>query len=112
MLDMLWLVPTIPLIGFLILILTQGKLPELPAGIVGAASIGLSCPVALLVGIEFLASDASAYSQTPWTWMAVGDFEAGFTLYLDGISLVMMFIITGIGFLIHVYAPGYMHDDP
>lgn len=112
MLDYLWLVPTIPLIGFLILILSQGKLPELPAGIVGAGSIGLSFVVALLAGLDFMASDAVSYTQELWTWMAVGAFEAGFTLYLDGVSLVMMLIITGIGFLIHVYATGYMHDDP
>lgn len=112
MLDYLWLVPTIPLIGFLILILTQGKLSEVPAGIVGAGSIGLSFVVALLAGLDFMASDATSYTQELWTWMAVGAFEAGFTLYLDGVSMVMMFIITGIGFLIHVYATGYMHDDP
>ena len=112
MLELLWLVPAIPLIGSLILILTQGKLPELPAGIVGAGSIGLAFVVACLVGMDFVASEATAYSQNLWTWMEVGGFEAGFTLYLDGVSLVMMFIITGIGFLIHVYATGYMHDDP
>lgn len=112
MLDLLWLVPTIPLIGSLILIFTQGKLPEVPAGIVGAGSIGLAFVVALLAGIDFLQSDLPFFSQTLWTWMSVGNFNAGFTLYLDGVSLVMMFIITGIGFLIHVYATGYMHDDP
>ena len=112
MLDLLWLVPTIPLVGFLILTLTQGKLPEIPAGVVGAGSIGLSFLVALLIGIDFLSSEELAYTQTLWTWISVGDFEAGFSLYLDGVSLVMMFIITGIGFLIHVYATGYMHDDP
>jgi NADH-quinone oxidoreductase subunit L len=112
MLDLLWLVPAIPLIGSLILIFTQGKLPEVPAGIIGAGSIGLAFVVACLVGLDFMASEATAYSQHLWTWMEVGGFEAGFTLYLDGVSLVMMFIITGIGFLIHVYATGYMHDDP
>ncbi|MAY01669.1 MAG: NADH-quinone oxidoreductase subunit L [Gammaproteobacteria bacterium] len=113
--ELLWLVPTIPVIGFLILTLTQGKLSEVPAGIIGAGSIGLSFLVALLVGLDFMAmseAGASSFSQNLWTWMAVGSFEAGFTLYLDGVSLVMMFIITGIGFLIHVYATGYMHDDP
>tara|TARA_R110002110_G_scaffold2830_1_gene14222 strand:+ start:165033 stop:166877 length:1845 start_codon:yes stop_codon:yes gene_type:complete len=115
MIELLWLVPTIPVIGFLILTLTQGKLSEVPAGIIGAGSIGLSFLVALLVGLDFMAmseAGASSFSQNLWTWMAVGSFEAGFTLYLDGVSLVMMFIITGIGFLIHVYATGYMHDDP
>ncbi|HTR00087.1 MAG TPA: NADH-quinone oxidoreductase subunit L [Candidatus Acidoferrum sp.] len=112
MLELLWLVPTIPLIGFLILTLTQGKLPEVPAGVVGAGSIGLAFLIAALAGIDFLHRDIPFYSQTLWTWMSVGSFKAGFTLYLDGVSLVMMFIITGIGFLIHVYATGYMHDDP
>ena len=112
MLDLLWLVPTIPLIGSLILIFSQGKLPEVPAGIVGAGSIGLAFVVAALVGIDFLNSDMPSYSQHLWTWMSVGNFNAGFNLYLDGVSLVMMFVITGIGFLIHVYATGYMHDDP
>ena len=97
MLEYLWLVPAIPLIGSLILVFTQGKLPEVPAGIVGAGSIGLSFLVALLIGLEFMASGATSFSQELWTWMAVGGFEAGFTLYLDGVSLVMMFIITGIG---------------
>jgi NADH-quinone oxidoreductase subunit L len=112
MLDYLWLVPTIPLVGFLILTLTQGKLSEVPAGIVGAGSIGLAFVVAALAGLDFMASDAQSYTQELWTWMEVGAFKAGFTLYLDGVSMVMMFIITGIGFLIHVYATGYMHDDP
>ncbi len=115
MIDLLWLVPTIPVIGFLILTFSCGKLAEIPAGIVGAGSIGLSFLVAILAGLDFMSmSEAGihSYSQTLWTWMAVGSFEAGFTLYLDGVSLVMMFIITGIGFLIHVYATGYMHDDP
>ncbi|HWK54119.1 MAG TPA: NADH-quinone oxidoreductase subunit L [Hyphomicrobiales bacterium] len=112
MLEYLWLVPTIPLIGFLILILTQGKLSEWPAGIVGAGSIGLSFLIAVLAGLEFAASGATSYTQELWTWMSVGGFNIGFTLYLDGVSLVMMYVITGVGFLIHVYATGYMHDDP
>ncbi len=112
MLDILWLVPVIPFIGFLILTLTFGKLPQRPAGIVGAGSIGLSFLVALLAGTSFLSADINSYSQTLWTWMSVGDFEVGFTLYLDGVSLVMMYVITGIGFLIHVYATGYMNGDP
>jgi NADH-quinone oxidoreductase subunit L len=112
MLDLLWLVPTIPLIGSIILILTQGKLPEVPAGIIGAGSIGLAFLVAVLVGVDFLQDGGEPFTQNLWTWMSVGAFQAGFSLYLDGVSLVMMFIITGIGFLIHVYATGYMHDDP
>ncbi|MGA1742051.1 MAG: NADH-quinone oxidoreductase subunit L, partial [Pseudohongiellaceae bacterium] len=77
MIDLLWLVPTIPVIGFLILTLSCGKLAEIPAGIVGAGSIGLSFLVAILVGVDFMAmSEAGvhSYSQTLWTWMSVGSF--------------------------------------
>ena len=56
-------------IGFLILTLTAGKLPEVPAAIVGAGSIGLSFLVALLAGMEFMASEAESFSQNLWTWM-------------------------------------------
>jgi len=98
MLELLWLVPVIPFIGFLILTLTCGKLPQVPAGIIGAGSIGLSFLVALFVGMQFSATEASSFSQTLWTWMSVGDFDAGFTFYLDGVSMVMMYVITGIGF--------------
>ena len=116
MLELLWLVPTIPFIGFLILTLTFGRLPELPAGIIGAGSIGLSFLIALLAGFEFLSlsasGDVTSFTQPLWNWMEAGGFSAGFNLYLDGVALVMMFIITGVGFLIHVYATGYMHGDP
>jgi NADH-quinone oxidoreductase subunit L len=112
MLELFWLVPVIPFIGFLILTLTFGKLPQLYAGIIGAGSIGLSFLFALLAGSSFLAADITAYSQTLWTWISVGDLEVGFTFYLDGVSLVMMYVITGVGFLIHVYATGYMSGDP
>ena len=112
MLELLWLVPVIPFIGFLILTLTFGKLPQLAAGIIGAGSIGLSFLCAFLAGSSFLAGEFAAYSQTLWTWISVADLDVGFTLYLDGVSLVMMYVITGIGFLIHVYATGYMSGDP
>ena len=77
MLDLLWLVPVIPFIGFLILTLTFGKLPQTIAGIVGAGSIGVSFLFALLAGTSFMASDISSYSQSLWTWMSVGDLEVG-----------------------------------
>ena len=116
MLELLWLVPTIPFLGFLLLTLSFGRMPQMLAGIIGAGSIGISFVIALLAGTEYIArhnaGEITAFTQTVWTWMSVADFSAGFTFYLDGLSLVMMFVITGIGFLIHVYATGYMAGDP
>ena len=109
--DLLWLIPTFPLVGFLLLFVTEGKLPKMACAFIGAGSVGLAAVVAVLVGLEFLASDSLAHSQTLWTWMAVGDFKVSVALYLDNLSLVMVGVITGVGFLIHLYATGYMWDE-
>ena len=61
---------------------------------------------------EFLSSGLEHFTYEAWVWMSVGGFNPGFTFYLDGLSMVMMLIITGVGFLIHLYATGYMSDDP
>ena len=65
--------------------------------------------------MEFVGSGEASYAQTLWTWMAVGNFTPSITLYLDPLSLVMTGVITGVGFLIHLYATGYMwkdHEEP
>ena len=108
---MLWLVPALPLLGFFILFVTEGRLPKLVVAVIGAGSVGLAAICALLVGIEQVGEGTWHYSETLWTWMAVGDFVPAITLYLDSLSLVMTGVITGVGFLIHLYATGYMWDE-
>ncbi len=112
MLDLIWLLPTFPLLGFLILALAEGKLARGPAGWIGAGSVGLSFAVAALVAFSFLQSGLESHTLSIWTWMSVAGFDPGVNLYLDGLSLVMILVITGVGFLIHVYSTGYMADDP
>lgn len=109
--NLLWLIPTFPLAGFLILCATEGKLPKVVTACVGAGSVGLSAIVATLVGWVFVSSDSTSYSQVLWTWMVVGDFNVSISLYLDYLALVMVGVITGVGFLIHLYATGYMWDE-
>ena len=109
--DLLWLIPALPLTGFLILLVTEGRLPNVLVAVVGAGSVGLAALVTLLVGIEYVAAGSEPYSQILWQWMAVGEFTPRITLYLDGLSLVMTGVITGVGFLIHLYATGYMAGD-
>ncbi|MYD97955.1 MAG: NADH-quinone oxidoreductase subunit L, partial [Gammaproteobacteria bacterium] len=113
--DLLWLVPAAPLAGFLVLLVTEGKLPDRLVAWIGAGSVGVAALVSLLVGYEFVASGEPSMSVALWTWMAVGDFTPSITLYLDPLSLVMTGVITGVGFLIHVFATGYMwkdHEEP
>ena len=113
--DLLWLVPALPLLGFLALFVTEGKLPDKLVAAIGAGSVGLAALVALFAGYAFVQSGEPAFSQPLWTWMAVGSFQPAIALHLDSLSLVMTGVITGVGFLIHVYATGYMwkdHEEP
>lgn len=108
---MLWLVPALPLFGFAILFLTEGRLPKTVVAVIGAGSVGLAALFALLVGSSVVGDGDWNYTEVLWTWMAVGSFDPSITLYLDGLSLVMTGVITGVGFLIHLYATGYMWDE-
>jgi len=111
MLNLLWLVPTLPLVGFVLLVF--GSLPRKLAACVGVGSIGLAAALTLLIGLQLLSlpSDEQLFRQMLWAWFSVAELNVNFTLYLDQLSLVMMSIITGIGFLIHLYSVGYMADD-
>ena len=109
--ELLWLVPALPLAGFLILFVTQGKLPDRVVALVGAGSVGLAAVVALGVGFQFVQGGEPSYAQHLWTWIAVGDLRPSITLYMDSLALVMTGVITGVGFLIHVFATGYMWED-
>jgi NADH-quinone oxidoreductase subunit L len=85
-------------------------MPRKLVAIFGAGSVGLAALVVLVVGLQFM------QSQTPftvhlWTWMRIGDFAPGFTFYVDQLTLVMMSIITGVGFLIHLYSTEFMQED-
>jgi len=114
MLDWLWLIPTFPLAGFLILTLTAGRLPKPVVFIVAVGSVGLSALLSALLGYEFLGSppESHFYRQILWRWISVGDLTPNIALYLDGLSLVWLGVITGVGFLIHLYSVGFMADDP
>ncbi len=109
--ELLWLVPTLPLVGFLILLLTSGRLPNNIVAVVGCGCVGGSALAALIAGFAFLEQGSEPYSLLMWQWMDVGGFTPSFKLYLDGLALVMIGVITGVGFLIHLYASGYMNSQ-
>ncbi len=110
---LLWLIPMLPLLGFLALAATEGRLGERAVAVIGAGSVGLAALLAVPVTVGFFELPAdTGFSQTLWVWLDVAGFRPAFTLYLDGLSLVMLWVITGVGFLIHLYATGYMSGDP
>lgn len=108
--DFLWLIPALPLAGFLVLSLNTRRLPRKAAGILGTGVVGASFLLALAAGAAFL-KNPEPFTQTLWTWMSAGNFSTGVTLRWDALSMVMTLVVTFIGFLIHIYSMEYMKGD-
>src|SRR5947199_2365106 len=98
-----------PLAGFLVNALLGRLLPRRVVGWVGAGSIGLAFVFALVVLSQVLSGQK--LDQTYFIWWQSGDFNVPFNLYVDALSTLMILVITGVGFLIHVYSIGYMRED-
>jgi NADH-quinone oxidoreductase subunit L len=105
-----WLIPVVPLLGFLVVLATTRTLRERTAFIaIGASAIALLLSV--LVTVQVVGSPATYVRPMP-TWLDVGGFTVTFDLFIDQLTAVMLLVVTGVGFLVHVYSIGYMHGDP
>ena len=113
MISLLWLIPALPLMGFLALALFGGRLTRQQVAWVGCGSVGTAAFTTALVGGAFLQGfpDRESYHQTLWNWIDTSGMTVGVSWYLDALSLLMVAVITGIGFLIHLYSAEYMSDD-
>jgi NADH-quinone oxidoreductase subunit L len=113
MLNLLWLIPVFPLVGFVLLAVFGGRLTRRGITSIGVGSIGLSALITGVVGVAFVISPPMGhrYIQVLWTWMDVGGFAPAVAFYLDALSLVMISVITGVGFLIHLYSSEYMRGE-
>ena len=111
--SLLYLMFLFPLLGWLVLAFSIGRLGERSAALIGVGSIGLSALTTLWVGIDFLGNmpEGGVYTQTLWQWMSVGEFQPAFRLSLDGLSLTMLGVVTGVGFFIHLFASWYMRGE-
>ncbi|MGH7411725.1 MAG: NADH-quinone oxidoreductase subunit L [Candidatus Methylomirabilis sp.] len=103
------LVPLLPLVGVLINGLFGTKIRK-RAHLIAVSASGLSCLVAFLV--FFQAIGGGTLDWDLYSWLKVGDFQVPIGLLVDPLSVVMMLVVTFVGFLIHVYSIGYMHGDP
>ncbi|QBQ55580.1 NADH-quinone oxidoreductase subunit L [Nitrosococcus wardiae] len=113
MLKLLWLVPTLPLAGFILLILAPGRLSKRLSAFIGVGSVVLSALLTVGLSMEFLQSElpGNTYRQILWTWIAIADFTPRIALHLDSLSLVMILVITWVSFLIHLYSTEFMVDE-
>ena len=110
MADLIYLIPLGPLVGFLILFTTLGNLPKTLVAVTGVGSITISALLVLLLALEFL-SDRQPLTATIYTWISVGGFNPAVSFYVDGLTLTMLSVITGVGLLIHIYSSLFMLDD-
>jgi NADH-quinone oxidoreductase subunit L len=111
--SLIWLIPALPLLGFLILALFGKKLSQTQVALVGAGSVSLSALLTMIIGISFISSppENGAYASDLWQWMNTGGFIANIAFRLDALSLIFVFVITFVGALIHVYSIGFMKGD-
>lgn len=111
--QMLFLIPALPLAGFLILSLVGRHLSKQVIAVLGAGVVCIAAVVTIWLGINFLQTppENGAYTVTLWHWMSVAGFNCSFSLRVDALSLVFLFVITFVGALIHIYSAGFMKHD-
>jgi NADH-quinone oxidoreductase subunit L len=114
MIDLVWLVPFFPLVGFLTILVVGRKLGEPKAGYLATAMVLLSFVTAVAVYFELLSRDSESRSEVVniFSWVPVGDLQIDMAFLVDPLSSTMLLFVTGIGALIHLYSVGYMHGDP
>jgi len=110
-----WLILFLPLLGFIGLSFFGDKIPKKLAGLVGCATVGLSFLVTLAVLGKLLGlqpEERLGHVETLYQWVSSGSFKLDLAILIDPLSVFMFLIVTGVGFLIHVYSLEYMKDDP
>lgn len=111
--NLLFLTVLFPFLGWLALATSRGRLPENLSALVGVGSLFLAALTTAFVGYHFLneVQTGGVYTQTLWTWIDVDGFAPKVSFHLDGLSLTMLGVITGVGAMIHLFASWYMRGE-
>ena len=112
MVSSVWLIPALPLLGFVLLLVFGSRLGEPWAGWLGTLMVGGAFVVAVAAFVGLHSQPDHTYTQTLFTWIPSGRFTVDVGFLLDPLSSTMLLFITGVGALIHLYSIGYMHGDP
>ncbi len=109
----IFLIPLLPLIGFILNGVLGKKLGDTFVSYVGCTTVGMAFVIAVVVVHRLigLPVEERHLVQTLWSWMAVGSLNVDLSFMVDQLSAVMILVVTGVGFLIHIYSVGYMHGD-
>ncbi|AXC15091.1 NADH-ubiquinone oxidoreductase chain L [Acidisarcina polymorpha] len=107
----LWLIPILPFVGFLLNGLLGRKLPNPIISIIALLATGTPFVLVLNIAAHF-SSLSLPYVERLGPWIQAGAFRADFAFSLDQLTLIMLLVVTGVGFLIHIYSIGYMaHEE-
>jgi NADH-quinone oxidoreductase subunit L len=113
MLELVWLIPALPLAGFLALVPLGRRLGEPLAGWLATLACGGSFVATLVVWAGLVGEDHHhrSFEQTLFTWIPAGGLDVDLGFLVDPLSITMALFVTGVGTLIHLYSIGYMHGD-
>ncbi|MEP7319963.1 MAG: NADH-quinone oxidoreductase subunit L, partial [Panacibacter sp.] len=107
---LVYLVPLFPLLGFLINGLFRKSLSKTIIGVIGSGTVLLSFIVSILLFLDVKSNGGIVINY--FNFIDVASFKIPFAFQVDELSVIFLLIITGIGFLIHVYSTSYMHEEP
>src|SRR5215217_1158162 len=109
--DLVWLVPLLPFLGFVINGLGRKSLSKGLVGIIGSGVILASFLISVVIFFSLQGDTQKSHEVFLFDWISAGTLHIPLSFLVDPLSSIMLLIITGIGFLIHLYSAGYMHDD-
>ena len=107
--QLVWLIPVLPLLGFLINGLGRKQVSKTMAGIIGSGTVFISFLIS--AGVFFSVKEGNTHVAHYFDFINITALKIGFDFQIDQLSSIFLLIITGVGFLIHVYSTAYMHDE-
>lgn len=108
-LELVWLIPVLPLIGFIINGLGRKSLSKSMVSLVGCGTILAAFVLSVLAFCEV--KSGASFQKNYFDFINIASFQLGFEFKVDALSSLFLLIITGVGFLIHVYSTSYMHEE-
>jgi NADH-quinone oxidoreductase subunit L len=108
-----WICLFSPAAAVVVIALAGDRVSRFGAGVIASGATGISFVASVVVFVQMLGEEPEerSRSSTLWTWLSAGDFRVGAQIQIDPLSVFMMLVVSGVGFLILSYAVGYMHGD-
>ena len=112
MIELAWLIPLFPVIGVVVNGFFGHSYTREKAGLIASLMAGFSFLVVLGIASEMIFGAGGKHTIHLWTWIEAGKFSVSVAFLIDPLSTIMLLVVSGVGFLVHVYSVGYMQGDP